>query len=131
MQHSHAKANTCGLLAGSIAVQSARGCCRIQRKPHFSRFAGLEELLLEGTELAALPELPCAPQLTRLSIRDSPQLSLTVNDVHAMCQRLPRLAELEVGQLFDVGPARTAGVPSSFVEAIVWLERTKPSLLIS
>lgn len=112
-------------------MHSAQGCCCNQPSPHFSRLTGLEELLLEGTELAALPELPCAPQLTRLSIRDSPQLNLMVNDVHAMCQRLPRLADLQVGQLFALGPARTAGLPSSFVQALVWLARTKPSLLTS
>lgn len=106
-------------------MHSAQGCCCNQPNPHFSRLTGLEDLLLEGTELAALPELPC------LSIRDSPQLNLMVNDVHAMCQRLPRLADLQVGQLFALGPARTAGLPSSFVQALVWLARTKPSLLTS
>lgn len=61
--------------------------------------SGLRELRLDGSNLAALPELPSAPHLTMLSVRNSRELDLAVADVQLLYLRLPRLAAFLVGDL--------------------------------
>lgn len=92
--------------------------------------AGLRELRLDGTNLTALPELPSAPHLTMLSVRNSRKLNLAVADVQLLYLRLPHLAAFLVGDL-PWGQTHPAGLLSSLVQALVWLARNKPSLRIS